>query len=37
MEFSEGGLGIQHTFPIVIIILLLLLHESDFVVERKWD
>ena len=37
MKFSEGGLGIQHAFPIVIIILLLSLHESDFVVERKWD
>jgi len=35
MKFSEEGLGIGHTFPIVIIILLLLLRGSDFAVERK--
>ena len=37
MKFSEEGLGIRHTFHILIIILLLLLHGSDFVVERKCD
>lgn len=36
VKFSEEGLGIQHTFPIIIIILLLVLHELYRGKKMRW-
>lgn len=37
IKFLEENLGVQHTLAIMIIIMLILLHMSDYIVERKWD